>query len=244
MHLAVIIATYNERDNIEPLIRRIFGLKLHSEDRLSVIVVDDRSDDGTGEILGRLESEYRGKLHVVIRNERNRATAAITGFKRALGLPSDCILEMDGDLSHNPDYIPQFLSFVRHYDVVIGSRYVEGGGVTGWPLSRKIISACSNFIYRLVLGTKIHDLSGGYKCYRRKVVESLHFDEFFSNGYSIGVETLFHCYKRGYSFLEIPIVFQNRARGKSKFRWREAVNAVFVIGRLVFKYGRAVRLWD
>ena len=244
MHLAVIVATYNERENIELLIRRIFDLTLRPEDRLSVIVVDDSSQDGTCEILRRLELEFQGRLHVKIRKERNRATAAIAGFRQALTLSCDTVLEMDGDLSHNPDYIPQFLTFIRHYDVIIGSRYVEGGGVTGWPLSRKIISSCSNSVYRLILGTKIHDLSGGYKCYRRSVVENLNFDEFFSTGYSIGVETLFRCYKEGYTFLEMPILFQNRTKGKSKFRWREAPRALVVIVRLVLKYGRAVRLLD
>lgn len=244
MHPAVIIATYNERDNIEALIRRIFSLKFPPDEGLSVIVVDDQSQDGTCEILRRLESEYPGRLHVLIRKVRNRATAAMTGFQYALTLSSDPILEMDGDLSHNPDYIPQFVGFIRHYDVVIGSRYVEGGGVTGWPLSRKIISACSNIVYRLILGIKIHDLSGGYKCYRRKVIESLDFSEFLSTGFSIGVETLFRCYRKGCSFLEIPILFQNRAKGKSKFRWREALSAIRVILTLVFKYGRAVRFLD
>lgn len=243
MLLGVIIATYNERENIEPLIRSLFALPLPMGDELCTVVVDDSSQDGTVEILRRLEAEYPGRLHVIVRRERNRATAAVTGFKYCLMISCEGILEMDGDLSHDPKYVPQFLSFIRHYDVVIGSRYVEGGGVLGWPLSRKIISACSNSIYRLILGTKIHDLSGGFKCYRRRVIESLNFDEFYSTGYSIGVETLFHCYQGGFSFLEIPIAFQNRAKGKSKFRLREAFNALAVVTRLVLKYGRALRIF-
>ena len=244
MLLGIVIATYNERDNIEPLLRSIFGLGLVPEDTVRVVVVDDNSQDGTVEILRRLESEFLGRLRVIVRNERNRATAAFTGYKDCLTNSCDAILEMDGDLSHNPKFIPQFLSFIRHYDVVIGSRYVEGGGVLGWPLSRKIISACSNMIYRIILGTKIHDLSGGYKCYRREVMDSLNFSEFYSRGYSIGVETLFRCYRKGFSFLEIPIIFQNRQKGKSKFRWKEAAGALAVIGRLVLKYGRAIRILD
>ena len=114
----------------------------------------------------------------------------------------------------------------------------------GWPISRKIISTASNLIYWLILGTKIHDLSGDYKGYRRKVMESLDFDGFYSTGYSIGVETLFRCYKLGLSFVEIPIVFQNRTKGKSKFRWKEAINAIAVVTRLVLKYGRAIRILD
>lgn len=244
MLLGVVIATYNERDNIEPLLRNIFGLRLEPEDLIKVVVVDDNSQDGTGEILRRLESEFLDKLHVIVRKERNRATAAFAGYRACLSLGCDATLEMDGDLSHNPKFIPKFLAFIWHYDVVIGSRYVEGGGVVGWPLSRRIISACSNAIYRLILGTKMHDLSGGYKCYRREVMANLNFEEFFSRGYSIGVETLFRCYKKGFSFLEIPIVFQNRKKGKSKFRWKEAVDALGVVTRLVVKYGRAIRMLE
>lgn len=244
MLLGVVIATYNERDNIEPLLRSIFSLEFSFGDNLRVVVVDDDSKDGTVEILRRLESEFLGRLHVIVRRERNRATAAFTGYRYCLSAHCDAVLEMDGDLSHNPKFIPQFLAFVRHYDVVIGSRYVEGGGVVGWPLSRKIISACSNTIYRFILGTKIHDLSGGYKCYRREVMEALNFDEFYSRGYSIGVETLFRCYKKGFSFLEIPIVFQNREKGKSKFRWKEAGDALTVVTRLVLKHGRAIRMLE
>ena len=244
MQLGVVIATYNERDNIEPLLRAVFDLKLEPGDSLRVVVVDDNSQDGTIEILRRLESEFLNRLHVIVRTERNRATAAFTGYQYCLSTDCDAILEMDGDLSHNPKFIPQFLDFVRHYDVVIGSRYVEGGGVVGWPLSRKIISACSNVVYRLILGTKIHDLSGGYKCYRREVMEDLNFNEFYSRGYSIGVETLFRCYKKGFTFLEIPIVFQNREKGKSKFRWKEAADALLVVTRLVLKYGRAIRMLE
>lgn len=242
MLLGVIIATYNERDNVEPLIRQIFSLPLLPADQIKIIVVDDHSEDGTVEILRRLESEFLGRLHVMVRQVRNRATAAIAGFKYGLSIHCDALLELDGDQSHHPKFIPQFLSFVRHYDVVIGSRYVEGGGVLGWPLSRKVISTCSNMVYRLILGTKIHDLSGGYKCYKKEVIESLEFDEFYSRGYSIGVETLFRCYKKGFTFLEIPIIFQNRAKGKSKFRWKEAIDALGVVTRLVMKYGRAIRI--
>lgn len=245
MHLSVVVPTYNEADNIEKLIDAIFSLSLPGNDRVSVVVVDDRSSDGTQEILHRLKERYQDKLHIIIRTEeKGRGTAGIRGFKECLKLPCDCMMEMDADFSHNPQHILKFLAFIRYYDVVIGSRYVEGGYVSDWPLSRKIVSACSNFIYRFVLGTKIHDLSGGFKCYGRKVIESLNFDEFYSHGYSIGIETLFRCYKQGFTFLEIPIAFCNRKKGKSKFHFGEAAGALIVIFRLFFKYGRAVRLFD
>jgi dolichol-phosphate mannosyltransferase len=244
MRAAIIIATYNENENIERLIKNIFDLRLSSSNQLHIIVIDDSSNDGTQDILKRLESQFHEKLHVFIRKERNRATAAIAGFKHALDLEVDCILEMDGDCSHKPEFIPQFLAFAQYYDVVIGSRYVEGGCVTGWPVTRKIISACSNAIYRMVLGTKIHDLSGGFKCYRRNVIENIELDQFFSRGYAVGVETLFRCYRKGFTFLEIPIAFQNREKGKSKFRVQEAAESLRVIGSLLLKYGRGSRILD
>lgn len=245
MYLSIVIPTYNEAENIGKLIDHIFALPLELGDKISVVVVDDNSQDGTQEALKRLQSRYHDKMKVVERTtERGRGTAGIVGFKECLKLPCDCIMEMDADFSHDPKHVPKFMAFIRHYDVVIGSRYVEGGYVSDWPLSRKMISACSNLVYRFLLGTKIHDLSGGFKCYRYDVLQSLHFDEFYSYGYSIGIETLFRCYKRGYSFLEIPIAFRNRSKGKSKFRIREAIGALIVIFRLFLKYGRAVRLFD
>ncbi len=245
MHLAIVVPTYNEVENIEKLINEIFLLHLEIDDKISVVVVDDNSQDGTQEVLKKLEIQYRDKIRVIERKtERGRGTAGIVGFKECLKLPCDSIMEMDADFSHDPKHLPKFMAFIKYYDVVIGSRYVEGGYVSDWPLSRKIVSACSNFIYRFVLGTKIHDLSGGFKCYRYNVLKSLNFDEFYSYGYSIGIETLFRCYKKGYTFLEIPIAFQNRMKGKSKFKGKEAVGALIVIFRLFLKYGRAVRLFD
>ncbi len=245
MHLAIVVPTYNEVDNIKKLIDGIFSLPLEIGDKITVVLVDDNSLDGTQQILVELKGRHREKLIVIERTvERGRGTAGIRGFQECLKLPCDCIMEMDADFSHDPKHIPKFMAFIKHYDVVIGSRYVEGGYVSDWPMSRKIVSACSNFIYRFVLGTKIHDLSGGFKCYRYNVIQSLNFNQFYSYGYSIGIEILFRCYKLGYTFLEIPIAFQNRSKGKSKFRIREATGALAVVFRLFLKYGRAVRLFD
>lgn len=245
MHLSIVVPTYNEVDNIEKLIDQIFSLPLPIGDRISVVVVDDSSKDGTCDVLKKLEARYKDRMRLIIRtNERGRGTAGIAGFQECLKIPCDCIMEMDADFSHDPKHIPNFMAFIKHYDVVIGSRYVEGGYVSDWPMSRKIVSSCSNFIYRFVLGTKIHDLSGGFKCYRYDVIKSLNFSEFYSYGYSIGIETLFRCYKKGYTFLEIPIAFMNRKKGKSKFKIKEAIGALIVIFRLFLRYGRAVRLFD
>jgi dolichol-phosphate mannosyltransferase len=246
MKIAVLIATYNEADNIEPLLARIFqGVEANSH-AAQVVVVDDDSPDGTGKRLDELKrNTYGDRLHVLHRkNQRGCGSARRMGFKYCLGLAIDCVVEMDGDGSHNPEYIPRFAEFICHYDVVIGSRYVEGGAVAGWPLKRKLVSLAANTVYRLILGTKIHDLSGGYKCYSRRVVESLPFDEFLSTGYSIGIETLYRCYKLGFTFLEIPVLFHNREHGYSKFSWKEAAEALRIVFTLVLRYGRAIRLYD
>jgi len=246
MKAAILIATYNEAENIAPLLAKIFQVVGSTPHSTTAVVIDDDSPDGTGQILDRLkESTYGERLHVLHRkNQRGCGSARRMGFKYCLSLPIDCVIEMDGDGSHNPEYIPLFMEFCRYYDVVIGSRYVEGGAVAGWPLKRKLVSLVANTIYRLVLGSKIHDLSGGYKSYNRKVVETLPFDDFLSTGYSIGIETLFRCYQSGFTFLEIPVLFHNRQYGYSKFSWKEAREALQIVFTLVGRYGRAIRLYD
>ena len=245
MKAAILIATYNEADNIKPLITQIFDVTKRAGQEAYVVVIDDNSPDSTGKILDHLKESYPDHLHVIHRkNERGCGSARRLGFKYCLKLPIDCVIEMDGDQSHNPEYIPLFIEFGRYYDVGVGSRYVEGGAVVGWPLKRKVISMVANGIYRMVLGSKIHDLSGGYKCYSRRVVETLPFDEFHSTGYAIGIETLFRCYKLGFTFIEIPVVFHNRIHGVSKFSWKEAQEALRIILFLVMKYGRTNRLYD
>ncbi len=246
MKAAILIATYNEAENIGSLLEKIFQTIDPTSYSVYAVVIDDDSPDGTGQILDQLkQSTYGEKLHVLHRkNQRGCGSARRMGFKYCLNLPVDCVIEMDGDGSHNPEYLPLFMEFSRYYDVIIGSRYVEGGAVAGWPLKRKIISLTANTIYRLILGIKIHDLSGGYKCYRRKVIEALPFEEFLSTGYSIGIETLYRCYKLGSTFLEIPVLFHNRQYGYSKFRWKEAREALRIIFTLVSRYGRPSRLYD
>jgi dolichol-phosphate mannosyltransferase len=245
MKAAILIATYNEAENIKPLINQIFEITKRSDQEVYVVVVDDDSPDGTGQVLDRLQETYGDYLQIIHRkNERGCGSARRLGFKHCLRLPVDCIIEMDGDQSHNPEYLSLFIEFSRYYDVGIGSRYVEGGAVVGWPLKRKLISSTANAIYRLILGSKIHDLSGGYKCYRRRVIEALPFDEFHSTGYAIGIETLFRCYKLGFTFIEIPVIFHNRIHGSSKFSWKEAWEALRIIFFLVLRYGRANRLYD
>ena len=245
MKAAVLIATYNEAENIDPLLQSIFFAGERSDHELSVVVVDDNSPDGTGKILEALRDRFGKKLHVIHRmKERGCGTARRLGFKYCQKLPVDFVVEMDGDGSHNPKYIPLFLDLGEYYDVVIGSRYVEGGVTAGWPVRRRITSTLANTLYRLMLGTRIHDLSGGYKCYRKKVIDALPFDQFLSTGYSIGIETLFRCFKMGFTFLEVPVFFHNRRRGASKFRWKEGVESLRILAQLLWRFGRPIRIYD
>jgi len=240
MKAAILIATYNEAENIGPLLEKTFQTIDATPHSAYVVVIDDDSPDATGQILDRLkQSTYGERLHILHRkNQRGCGSARRMGFKYCLTLPVDCVIEMDGDSSHNPEYLPLFIEFSRFYDVIIGSRYVAGGAASGLPLKRKMISFAANAIYHLITGLKIHDLSGGYKCYRRKVVEMLPFDEFLSTGYSIGIETLYRCNKLGFTFLEIPVLFDDRRYGHSKFRWKEAREALRITFTLVSRYGR------
>jgi len=221
------ICAYNEAENIEKIVHQV----LKQDDGIGIVIVDDSSPDGTGEIADRLSEENPGRIWVIHRQERGRGTAGIAGFRYALEQDCDCIMEMDADLSHDPEYIPQFLDKIREYDVVIGSRLVKGGKATQ-TLSRKVISNTSNLLTRLVLGWHIHDWVGGYKCYRREALASLDFDRFHSTGYSIGMETLYRLKRKGFTFCEIPIEFTDRRTDASKFSAMEIAKYMWAVLRL------------
>lgn len=238
MNLIIMIPTYNERDNVARLIDEISSLRLHPDDAVRFVIVDDNSPDGTGEIADELARKYSPNIHVIHRlKERGRGTAGIAGFRYALSQDVDAIMEMDADFSHDPKYIPVFMGLIRYYDVVIGSRFVEGGEQLDREFTRELISVFANKIYRLILGCQFRDISGGYKCYRKPVLASLDFEDFFSHGYPIGMETIYRLYKKGFSFVEIPIVFPNRKYGASKFKMNEAWNAVVVAFKLTWRFG-------
>lgn len=238
MKLMIMVPTYNEKENLVALIDQIFALKLMSGDSIRMVIVDDNSPDGTGAIADELAIKYSPNIHVIHRmNERGRGTAGIAGFRHALSQDVDAIMEMDADFSHDPKYIPVFMGLIRYYDVVIGSRFVEGGEQLDREFSRELISVFANKIYRLILGCQFRDISGGYKCYRKEVLASVDFDDFFSYGYPVGMETLYRLYKKGVSFVEIPIIFPNRKYGASKFKMNEAWNAVLVALRLTWRFG-------
>ncbi|MGK7344812.1 MAG: polyprenol monophosphomannose synthase [Candidatus Nitrospinota bacterium M3_3B_026] len=226
----VIIPTYNEIENIERLIGAI-------HDRLpeaSVLVVDDNSPDGTGGLVERL-SEKDERVRLLRRpGKLGLGTAYIAGFKHALEHGFEYIFEMDADFSHDPAYLPDFLEAAREADLVIGSRYVEGGGVENWPFFRKIISMGGSLYSRIILSLPYRDLTGGFKCFRRRILESLPLDEVRSEGYSFQIEMTYRASKKGFKIKEIPIVFKDREGGKSKMSWTIFFEAFYRVWQIRF----------
>jgi dolichol-phosphate mannosyltransferase len=225
---AIVIPTYNERENISLLVTNIFELELDS----AIIVVDDNSPDGTGELADELAEEYPS-LHVIHRpGKLGLGTAHIAGMKAALDRDMDYVLTMDADFSHHPRYIPDVLVALEQYDVVIGSRYVPGGGTLYCTAPRKALSRGANLFARTVLSLRAGDTTAGFRGYRRAVLESIALDEIVSNGYSFLIEMLYRCQRRGWRVGEVPIVFENRQRGTSKISRTEILRAQQTVLRL------------
>ena len=228
MQTAVIIPTYNERENIVDLVTQILALPIEAY----VIVVDDNSPDGTGQLIDHLRKE-NGSIHVIHRPKKlGLGTAHIAGIKAALTQGAEYILTMDADFSHHPRYIPDLIALAQTRHIVIGSRYVPGGGVENWGLHRRILSGWANRVARLGLGLKIHDCTAGFRCYRRDVLLNLDLDSIFSNGYSFLLEMAFKCSKLNCTFGETPIVFVNRTQGSSKISQTEIFKAMWTVFRL------------
>ena len=224
----MMIPTYNEKENIRPLVDEIFR---STKGKTIVIIVDDSSPDGTGEIADEMARKQKG-IFVVHRSERGRGSAGIRGFLEALKHGPDYVIEMDADFSHDPEYIPAFLREIEGCDIVIGSRMIEEGRTVERGFVRNAITSFAGFVTRLILGMKIRDIQSGYKCYRREVLESLDFSGFISKGYSIGAETLYRANMKGFSMKEIPIIFRNRKRGKSKLSVNELFSFFFSVIRI------------
>jgi dolichol-phosphate mannosyltransferase len=227
----VVVPTYNERENIERLLRSLLGLPLN----LAVLVVDDNSPDGTGAIADQV-AEREPRVRVIHRQGKlGLGTAYIAGFKWALAnTDARYIFEIDADFSHDPHAIPLFLEKIRDADLVIGSRYVQGVTVVNWPLSRLILSVSANIYTRVVTGMPLHDATGGFKCFRREVLMALPLDQIKSDGYSFQIEMNFHAWKRGFRIIEIPILFTDRLVGASKMSRRIIWEAAFMVWKLRF----------
>ena len=226
----IIIPTYNESDNIEKLL----DLISRTDPAAHVLIVDDNSPDRTYEIVERLmQTSYPGRLFLLKRaGKLGLGTAYIAGFKWALARDYDYIFEMDADFSHDPKYLPAFLTAIEKHDLVLGSRYVPGGGVKNWGLLRKIISRGGSLYARTILGLTLRDLTGGFKCFRRQVLESIDLDAVKSNGYSFQIEMTYRARCKGFRICETPIVFEDRTAGKSKMSRKIFLEAVLMVWKL------------
>lgn len=222
----VVIPTYNEAENIGRLIPQI----LAQDPRLSVLVVDDNSPDGTGEIVRKL-ADYGGRVNLLMRERKQGLGPAYrAGFKHVLeNTDHDAVFEMDADFSHDPAALPMFLREIAMSDLVVGSRYLHGITVVNWPLSRLILSVGANLYAQRITGLPIKDCTGGFKCFRREVLEALPLDRITSDGYSFQIEVNYHVWKRGYRIREIPIMFVDRQVGVSKMSRRIIWEAAWMV---------------
>jgi dolichol-phosphate mannosyltransferase len=228
MQACVIVPTYNEIENLQPLVERILGLDAN----LGVIVVDDNSPDGTGRLADRLAAE-RPEVQVIHRpGKLGLGTAYRAGFARALELGAPLVLTMDADFSHDPRYIPAMLARAAKDHLVIGSRYVRGGGTENCTLPRIALSRGANLFAKVMLGLAAHDCTAGFRCYRRAVLLEIDLDQILSEGYSYLIEMLYRVQQAGFRVGEVPILFANRRRGASKISRREIVRAVGTVLRL------------
>lgn len=233
----IIIPTYNEADNLGPLVREIIALPT----AFDILVVDDNSPDGTGEIADRL-SEELAAVHVLHRpGKQGLGTAYIAGFCWALKRDYDYILGMDADFSHHPRFLPDFPGLIEDADLVIGSRYVPGGGTVNWGPLRKLISAGGNFFARAMLGLRAHDCTGGFRCYRRKMIELVPWEEINIHGYGFLIGALYHVQRLGGKIVETPIIFEDRRVGQSKMSTAIMVEAFAFVTRLALSGGRLGR---
>ncbi len=228
----VIIPTYNEKENIEAIIRAVMAL----EDKFDILVIEDGSPDGTADIVKRLMTgDFKGRLHIIERTGKlGLGTAYITGFKWAIEQKYDFIFEMDADFSHDPKDVPRLLKEVRDngYDVAIGSRYITGVNVVNWPMGRVLMSYYASKYVQFVTGIPVHDTTAGFKCYRRKVLETIDLDAIRFKGYAFQIEMKFTAYKLGFKIKEVPVIFVNRELGTSKMSGGIFGEALFGVVKL------------
>ena len=226
MRATVCLPTYNERENLEPMVRAL------GERDVSVLVIDDNSPDGTGELADRLagEHDYVSVLHRP--RKEGLGPAYLAGFQRALADGAELILEMDCDFSHNPGDVPRLIEAAAGADLVLGSRYVSGGSVENWGLVRRFVSAGGSLYARLLLGVRVHDLTGGFKCYRRAVLETIDLQAIDSKGYAFQIETTYRALRKSFSVAEVPIRFVDRQEGHSKMSRAIVLEAIWKVPAL------------
>jgi len=235
MKSIIIIPTYNEKENIGELVKEIRVLNKG----FRILIVDDNSPDGTGEIADGLAGKY-SEVSVIHRKAKlGLGTAYTTGFKYALENNYDLVFTMDADFSHQPKHLIGLLEEAKRYDLVIGSRYIEGGGIQNWPAHRLILSRGANIYVRMVTGLPVLDCTGGFNCYRREVLEKIDLDRIISDGYAFQIEMKYRLWRRGFSIKEVPITFVDRTRGKSKISKSIIFQAFFLVWKLRKKRGQA-----
>ena len=224
MKTLIIIPTYNEIENIKRLVSEIFN---QVDSQTHVLICDDNSPDGTGDLADVL-AESNSRVHVLHRPRKmGLGTAYVAGFRYALDNGYDVVFEMDSDFSHDPKYLPFFQQEIEKYDAVIGSRYVPGGGVLNWGLSRRILSKGGSIYARMLLGIPFQDLTGGFNCWRRSVLEAIGPSNLLSDGYAFQIEIKYRASKKGFRIKEIPIVFEDRYLGQSKMNKKIVIEAMY-----------------
>lgn len=230
MQTLIIIPTYNEAENLRKLAAGIHSVLPQSD----ILIIDDASPDGTG----RLAQSLAGKNHriKVIQRESKSGlgSAYIRGFKYALANNYDFVFEMDADLSHSPAYLPDFLAHIPGYNLILGSRYIQGGGITEWGIWRRFLSCAANLYARLFLRLPYRDLTGGFKCFSREALKNLNLDSIISEGYVFQIETTYRIHRKGSAIKEIPIVFKGRRKGRSKISKRICLEAIWKVPLLRF----------
>ncbi len=230
MQTLIIIPTYNEIENLQKLTAGIFSVLPETD----ILIIDDNSPDGTGNLAERLAKKNH-RIKVIHRERKlGLGSAYIQGFKYALNSGYDFIFEMDADFSHSPAYLPDFLAETFGYQLILGSRYVKGGGITDWGIWRRFLSYSANLYAKIILGLPYHDLTGGFKCYTRNLLKNLGLDSIISEGYVFQIETTLRTHRKGFAIKEIPIVFKGRRRGKSKISRAICLEAIWKIPLLRF----------
>lgn len=229
--LLIILPTYNEKDNIGTVIDQILNQQPDSH----ILVVDDNSPDGTADKVKELQGNIENLFLIVRDKKEGLAQAYITGFKYALSKDYSYIMEMDADLSHNPTYINNFLEEIKTNDLVLGSRYIKGGGIKNWGFFRKMISRFGCFYAKTILGLQIQDLTGGFKCFKRETLASLNIEKIYSQGYCFQIELTYRTIKQNMKVKEIPIVFTERTKGVSKMTKDIVLKAAINVWKIKFK---------
>jgi len=231
MDIQVIIPTYNERDNLPGLVRAILA-----RDRYRVMVVDDNSPDGTGQVAEDLADEFPGRVEVLHRTgPRGLGRSYVEGLQRAVAGSADVVCQMDADWSHDPQYLPDMVAAVETHDVVIGSRYLQGVSVVNWPLRRLMLSTFANRYIRAITRLKARDCTSGFRCWRRETLASLPLDRVVSDGYAFVVEMLYEAARRGARVGEVPIIFVERRQGVSKLSTGVLIESIITPWRLVLR---------